>query len=69
MHLYMDEIQTSTKIFKLNSTNSIEKHNWNCYKATAVLVNNHEAKSFSTAMHTWNTQLESILYLEIALSR
>jgi hypothetical protein len=65
MHLYMDEIKTSTKILKLNSTNSIKKQNWNCYKAAAVLVNNHEAKSSSTAIRTWSTQVSS--QVEISL--
>jgi hypothetical protein len=73
MHLYMDEIKTSTKIFNLKSNNSIKKQNWNCYKAAAVLMNNHEAKSSSTAMRTWSTQVssqvKSILYFEVALSR
>jgi hypothetical protein len=65
MHLYMDDIvQTSTKIFKFNSTNSIKKQNWNCYKAAAVLVNNHDAESSLTA--AW---VENSLYLETALSR
>jgi hypothetical protein len=54
----MDEIQTSNKIFKLNSINSIKKQNWNCYKAAAVLVNNHDAKTSSTAMRTWRTQVK-----------
>jgi hypothetical protein len=54
----MDEIQTSNKIFKLNSTNSIKKQNWNYYKAAAVLVNNHDTKTSSTAMRTWSTQVK-----------
>jgi hypothetical protein len=42
MHIYIDEVQTYTKIFKLDSTNWIKK--WNNYKSAAVLGNNHEVE-------------------------
>jgi hypothetical protein len=46
MQIYIDEIHTSTKIFKLNPTNWMKKQKWNDYKSAAVLVNNHEAEDF-----------------------
>jgi hypothetical protein len=48
MHLYIDEIQISTKIFNLDSTNQykVKTQKQNCKKSETVLMHNHEADEY-----------------------